>query len=64
MGGRRKEDGVRPRAPVVNLAVLCIATVLNRVAAPLIVLVGGLVGLVLAPEPALATLPVPRGRPT
>ena len=49
---------MRPRAPVVNLAVLCIATVLNRVAAPLIVLVGGLVGLVLAPEPALATLPV------
>ena len=41
-----------------NLAVLSVATMLNRVAAPLIVLVGGLVGLVLAPDPALATLPV------
>ena len=41
-----------------NLSVLCVATMLNRVAAPLIVLVGGLVGLLLAPDPALATLPV------
>ena len=41
-----------------NLAILSLATMLNRVAAPLIVLVGGLVGLVLAPDPALATLPV------
>ena len=41
-----------------NLAVLSLATMLNRVAAPLIVLVGGLVGLTLAPDPALATLPV------
>ena len=41
-----------------NLATLSIATMLNRVAAPLIVLVGGLVGLTLAPDPALATLPV------
>ena len=31
---------------------------LNRVAAPFIVLVGGLVGLLLAPDPAFATLPV------
>ena len=41
-----------------NLAVLSLATMLNRVAAPLIVLVGGLVGLLLAPDPALATMPV------
>ena len=41
-----------------NLAVLAIATMLNRSAVPLIVLVGGLSGLVLAPDPALATLPV------
>ena len=41
-----------------NLAILGVATMLNRVAAPLIVLVGGLLGLVLAPDPALATLPV------
>ena len=41
-----------------NLAVLSIATMLNRMSAPLIVLVGGLVGLLLAPDPALATLPV------
>ena len=41
-----------------NLAILSLATMLNRVAAPLIVLVGGLVGLMLAPDPALATLPV------
>ena len=42
----------------VNLAILSIATMLNRSAVPLIVLVGGLSGLVLAPDPALATLPV------
>ena len=41
-----------------NLAVLSIATMLNRSAVPLIVLVGGLSGLVLAPDPAFATLPV------
>ncbi len=41
-----------------NLAILSLATMLNRVAAPLVVLVGGLVGLTLAPDPALATLPV------
>ena len=41
-----------------NLAILSIATMLNRSAVPLIVLVGGLSGLVLAPDPALATLPV------
>ncbi len=41
-----------------NLVVLGVATMLNRIAAPLIVLVGGLVGLTLAPDPALATLPV------
>lgn len=41
-----------------NLAILGIATMLNRTAVPLIVLVGGLSGLVLAPDPALATLPV------
>ena len=41
-----------------NLAILGIATMLNRSAVPLIVLVGGLSGLVLAPDPALATLPV------
>ena len=41
-----------------NLAILSVATMLNRTAAPLIVLVGGLVGLTLAPDPALATLPV------
>ena len=44
--------------PRANLAVLAIATMLNRSAVPLIVLVGGLSGLVLAPDPALATLPV------
>ena len=37
--GRRK--GMHPYLPVVNLTILCIATVLNRVAAPMIVLVGG-----------------------
>ena len=41
-----------------NLAILGIATMLNRTAVPLIVLVGGLSGLALAPDPALATLPV------
>ena len=41
-----------------NLAILGVATMLNRSAVPLIVLVGGLSGLVLAPDPALATLPV------
>ena len=41
-----------------NLAILGIATMLNRSAVPLIVLVGGLSGLVLAPDPAFATLPV------
>ena len=41
-----------------NLAVLAIATMLNRSAVPLIVLVGGLSGLLLAPDPAFATLPV------
>ena len=41
-----------------NLAILAIATMLNRSAVPLIVLVGGLAGLVLAPDPAFATLPV------
>ena len=41
-----------------NLTILGIATMLNRSAVPLIVLVGGLSGLVLAPDPAFATLPV------
>ena len=41
-----------------NLAILSIATMLNRSAVPLIVLVGGLSGLLLAPDPAFATLPV------
>ncbi len=41
-----------------NLAILGIATMLNRSAVPMIVLVGGLAGLGLAPDPALATLPV------
>ena len=41
-----------------NLAILVVATMLNRSAVPLIVLVGGLAGLVLAPDPAFATLPV------
>ena len=41
-----------------NLAILGIATMLNRSAVPLIVLVGGLAGLALAPDPAFATLPV------
>ena len=41
-----------------NLAILALATMLNRTAVPLIVLVGGLAGLALAPDPALATLPV------
>ena len=41
-----------------NLAILSIATMLNRSAVPMIVLVGGLSGLVLAPDPAFATLPV------
>ena len=41
-----------------NLAILSIAIVLNRSAVPLIVLVGGLSGLLLAPAPAFATLPV------
>lgn len=48
-------DRSRSRA---NLAILGIATMLNRTAVPMIVLVGGLSGLVLAPDPALATLPV------
>ena len=59
------EQAIRsPAAPAergtsrANLAVLAIATMLNRSAVPLIVLVGGLSGLVLAPDPALATLPV------
>ena len=38
--------------------ILSIATMLNRTAVPMIVLVGGLSGFVLAPDPALATLPV------
>ena len=46
------------RTSRVNLAILVIATMLNRSAVPLIVLVGGLAGLVLAPDPAFATLPV------
>ena len=41
-----------------NIAILSIATMLNRTATPMLVLVGGLSGLVLAPDPALATLPV------
>ena len=41
-----------------NLAILGVATMLNRSAVPMIVLVGGLAGLGLAPDPALATLPV------
>ena len=41
-----------------NLAILAIATMLNRTAVPMIVLVGGLSGLALAPDPALATLPI------
>ena len=41
-----------------NLAILSVATMLNRTAVPMIVLVGGLSGYVLAPDPALATLPV------
>ena len=50
--------GMRLTRSQSNLAILSVATMLNRVAAPLIVLVGGLVGLALAPDPALATLPV------
>ena len=46
------------RSSRVNLAILSIATMLNRTAVPMIVLVGGLSGLVLAPDPVLATLPV------
>ena len=46
------------RSSRVNLAILSIATMLNRTAVPMIVLVGGLSGLMLAPDPALATLPV------
>ncbi|MDE0459419.1 MAG: MFS transporter [Chromatiales bacterium] len=41
-----------------NLAILAVATMLNRTAVPMIVLVGGLSGLALAPDPALATLPI------
>ena len=41
-----------------NLAILGVATMLNRTAVPMIVLVGGLSGYVLAPDAALATLPV------
>ena len=48
-------DHVSSRA---NLAILSIATMLNRTAVPMIVLVGGLSGFALAPDPALATLPV------
>jgi len=46
------------RSSRANLAILSIATMLNRTAVPLIVLVGGLSGFLLAPDPALATLPV------
>ena len=46
------------RTSRINLAILSIATMLNRSAVPLIVLVGGLSGLQLAPDPAFATLPV------
>ena len=46
------------RTSRVNLAILGVATMLNRSAVPMIVLVGGLAGLGLAPDPALATLPV------
>ena len=48
---------VRDRSRL-NLAILAIATMLNRTAVPMIVLVGGLSGYLLAPDPALATLPV------
>ena len=41
-----------------NLAILAIATMLNRSSVPMIVLAGGLAGFALAPDPALATLPV------
>lgn len=41
-----------------NLAILSLATAINRTAPPLTVLAGGLVGLALAPSPVWATLPV------
>ena len=42
----------------VNLTILALATALNRSAPPLVVLAGGLVGLLIAPSPVWATLPV------
>ena len=46
------------RRRISNLAILSLATAINRTAPPLTVLAGGLVGLVLAPSPVWATLPV------
>ena len=46
------------RRRITNLAILSLATAINRTAPPLTVLAGGLVGLVLAPSPVWATLPV------
>ena len=55
---REPAEPAERRASRANLAILGIATMLNRSAVPLIVLVGGLSGLVLAPDPAFATLPI------
>ena len=46
------------RTEKLNLIVLSVATALNRTAAPMVVLAGALSGLMLAPEPVWATLPV------
>jgi MFS family permease len=44
-----------------NTAILSIGTALGRAGAPLLVLIGGLIGAELAPSPALATLPIAVG---
>ena len=58
-GAGRDRTALTDRSPSrANLAILAVATMLNRTAVPMIVLVGGLSGLALAPDPALATLPI------
>ena len=44
-----------------NTAILSIGTALGRAGAPLLVLIGGIIGAELAPSPALATLPIAFG---
>ena len=44
-----------------NVIILSIATALGRAGAPLVLLIGSIIGTDLAPSPALATLPVTVG---